>query len=68
MKSEEEIFREERLADLELDMNDDNKSWVEAEKQLIEAKEWRDKMALRYAESSVKYYNYKNEQSTNRTV
>lgn len=59
--NEEELYKQERLEDLKIDMLDDEKSWKEAEKQLIDDKEWRDKMALRYAESAVKYYTYKNE-------
>jgi hypothetical protein len=41
-------------------MNDDYKSWQNAEKEIISAKEWRDKMALNYAHSVVKFYNTKN--------
>jgi uncharacterized protein Usg len=52
--------QQERLEWLKEDMNDDLKSWKEAEAQLIEAKEWRDKMALNYANSVVKFYNAKN--------
>ena len=51
--------KQERLEWYSEDMNDDYKSWQEAEKQMVEAKEWRDKMALNYANSAVKYYNYK---------
>ena len=51
----------ERLKGYEEDMQDDYKSWQEAEKEIKEAIEWRNKMALNYANSTVKYYNYKNQ-------
>lgn len=50
----------ERLKDYEEDMNDDYKSWQDAEEEIKTAIKWRDKMALNYAQSTVKYYNYKN--------
>jgi len=50
----------ENLKELEADMNDDYKSWQEAEQVIKDDIEWRNKMALRYAESVVKYYNAKN--------
>ena len=52
--------QQERLEELEDSMKDDLKYWKEAEAQLIEAKEWRDKMALNYANSAVKFFNAKN--------
>ena len=50
----------ENLKELEADMNDDYKSWQNAEKEILNAKEWRDKMALNYAQSAVRYFNEKN--------
>lgn len=49
----------EDLKDLKTDMEDDYKIWQQAEKDVKDAIEWRDKKALNYAESTVKYYNYK---------
>lgn len=59
--NEQEQWNKEHLESLEEDMNDDYKSWQEAEKEIKETIEWRDKQALRYAMSTVKYYNYKKE-------
>jgi hypothetical protein len=50
-----------RLEEYEADMLDDFKSWKQAEIEIKDAEEWLKKMALRYAESAVKYYNYLNE-------
>ena len=55
-------YRKGCLEDLKVDMDDDYRSWQEAEEGIKDAKTWRDKMALNYAESTVKYYNYKNNQ------
>lgn len=52
----------ERLKSYEEDMQDDYMAWQQAEKEIIIAKEWRDKMTLNYANSAVKYYNYKNQE------
>ena len=51
----------EELKDyLENDMNDNYKIWQDAEQEIKDAIEWRDKTALNYAESAVKFYNFKN--------
>ena len=49
----------ENLKELEADMNDDYTSWQQAEKEIKEAIEWRNKRALNYAQSVVKFYNAK---------
>lgn len=45
----------------EEDMNDDYKSWEDAEIEIKDAIQNRDRLALNYANSAVKYYNYKNQ-------
>lgn len=50
----------EVLKEYEEDMKDDFKSWQDAEEEIKDAIKWRDKMALNYAQSSIRYYNYKN--------
>ena len=59
--TEEEIYRGEKLADLLTDMQDDYKSWQQAEKEVLDAIEWRNKRAMDYAKTAVKYYTEKNE-------
>jgi len=54
-------YQIERLKDLEEDMNDDYKSWQEAEKEILSSIEWRNKMSLNYAKSAIKFYDYKKE-------
>jgi len=54
-------YEKERLEDLETDMKDNLKSWKQSEQEIIDAIEWRNKMSLRYAESAVKYFTYKQE-------
>ena len=49
----------ENLKELEADMNDDYTSWQQAEKEILNAIKWRDKKALYYAQSVVKFYNAK---------
>lgn len=46
----------EELKDLEESMRDDYKSWKDAEDEVSNAIKWKNKMALNYANSSVKYY------------
>lgn len=58
--NENQIADREWLESLEQDMNDDWKSWQDAEKEIISAKEWRDKRALNYANSATKYFTFKN--------
>jgi ribosomal protein S13 len=49
----------EEIKEYEDCMNDDYKSWQDAENEIKNAIKWRDKKALWYAESTVKYYNAK---------
>ena len=52
----------ERLHDLEIDMNDDYIVWQQAEKEIESAIEWRNKMALNYANATVRCYKHKNKE------
>jgi hypothetical protein len=61
MKEEEKQYQLERLADYKVDMEDDNKNWQQAEQEVKDAIIWREKMALNYASSAVRYFNFKNE-------
>jgi len=56
-----EYTREQELKDLELDMKDEYKLWQDAEAEIKQAVDWRDKMALNYAKSAIKYFNFKNQ-------
>ena len=60
MENETE-FRKGHLEDLKADMDDDCRSWQEAEQGIKDAKIWRDKMSLNYAKSAVEYYNFFNQ-------
>ena len=57
---EEINYEKQMLLDYEIDMQDDYKSWKEAEKELEDAKKWLEKMIYNYAESTVRYYQLKN--------
>lgn len=52
-------FTPEEIKEYEKDMNDNYRQWKDAEKEIAEAIDWRNKKALWYAESAVKYYNAK---------
>ena len=60
MENETE-YRKGHLEDLKVDMDDDYRSWQEAEQGMKDAKIWRDKMSLNYAKSTVEYYNFFNQ-------
>jgi hypothetical protein len=60
LKENDEYFS--RLLGYEEDMQDDYKSWQDAEKEIEGAIAWRDKMALNYANSAVRYYKHKNKE------